>query len=247
MLKEPETFLEKTQDFYKYNRKRLFKLLAFIIFCFVSIAGIKGVSTAMYSYKLNKSVNAGVDEISHIIQNVRTLYNMYGSNAENISDLLIKSGTLPQSSIQNGVIKNFFGGNVIVLSRFKNVDSKAESSFLLGYQGLSQEVCVKLAGLNWGDVSKGFIAEAIGYVDENGVDSALFDIDDDGQKVIAVKGDDGRTRYVEVKRKKMYTVAKLGDSQTIYPIPESTAISGCSCGTARNCSFVLRYLIKADN
>jgi len=237
MYKEPETFWEKFEEFYKYNQKRLSRLFKFVAVCLFFIIGFKVVNIATFNYKLNKDVNAAVVEITGMIRNIRTLYAVHGQEVSNISELLIKSGAVSSAMVEDSQIKNILGGKVVIISKIK------KTSFVMAYQGLSQDVCVKLAGLDWGNYKTGLIAEAIGYIDNDGNDTAISDIEEDYLKEVAVKGKDGHIRYTEVKRKKMYTVAKPDDHFTQYPIPKNAAVLGCACGKQHVCSFVLRYSI----
>lgn len=246
MYKEPETFWEKFEEFYKYNQKRLSRLFKFIAVCLFFIIGFKVVNVATFNYKLNKDVNAAVVEITGMIRNIRTLYAVHGQEVSNISELLIKSGAVSSAMVEDWQIKNILGGKVVIVSKIKKNAAPSESeksSFVMAYQGLSQNVCVKLAGLDWGNSKTGLIAEAIGYVDSEGNDTAISDIEEDYLKEVAVRGKDGHIRYTETKRRKMYTVAKPDDKLTQYPIPENAAILGCACGKQHVCSFVLRYSI----
>lgn len=249
MYKEPETFKEKAEDFYKYNRQRLLRLFKVVGFFLVFIICFKIVNVATFNYKLNKDVNAIVPEITAMIRNIRTLYALHGEEINNISELLIKSGAVSHSAVEDRQIKNILGGNIVIISKIKKgaTPSRSEkSSFVLAYQGLSHDVCVKLAGLDWGNSKSGLMAEAIGYVDEKGNDTAISDIEEDGAKEVAVVDSDGRVRYTEAKRRVMYTVAKPDDSLSQYPIPENAAILGCACGKLKVCSFVLRYSIYPE-
>lgn len=244
--KEPETFWEKVEEFYRYNQKRLYRLFIFVSVCLVFIIGFKIVNVATFNYKLNKDVNAAVSEITAMIKNIRTLYAIHGKEINNISELLVKSGAVSPSAVEDKQIKNILGGKIIIVSKIRKKGSPTESeksSFVMAYQGLSRDVCVKLAGLDWGNSKSGLMAEAIGYVDDKGHDTAMSDIDYDANREIAVVGKDGHVRYTENKKRKMFTVARPDDNMTQYPIPEHAAILGCACGKLKVCSFVLRYSI----
>ena len=244
--KDPENFKERLQDFYKYNKKRLIRLFMFMVFCFIFIVGFKIVNIATFNYRLNKDVNSAVTEITGMIKNIRTLYSIHGQEINNISELLIKSGAVSSAAVGDKQIKNILGGKIVIISKIvkdKVITEGEKSSFVMAYQGLPHEVCVKLAGLDWGNSKTGLMAEAIGYVDEKGNDTALSDIEYDARQEVAVMDANGHVRYTEAKRHKMFTVAKPDDSLTQYPIPENTAILGCACGKQKVCSFVLRYSI----
>ncbi len=247
--KEPETFWEKFEEFYNYNQKRLSRLFKIVAFCLIFIIGFKVVNLATYNYKLNKDVNAAVTEITSMIRNIRTLYATHGQDVNNISELLVQSGAVPKSSVGDVGIKNILGGKIVIISKIRKNKKPTESeksSFVLAYQGLPHGVCVKLAGLDWGNSKSGLMAEAIGYVDEDGKDTAISDIENIEGQEVAVVGKDGKIRYTEIKKRKMYTVAKPDDSLTQYPIPESAAILGCACGKMNVCSLVLRYSIYPE-
>ncbi|MBQ4399916.1 MAG: hypothetical protein II830_01320, partial [Alphaproteobacteria bacterium] len=167
--KEPETFWEKVAEFYKYNKKRLLRLFKFVAFCLFFIVGFKIVNIATFNYKLNNDVNAAVSEITGMIKNIRTLYALHGQEISNISELLVKSGVVSPSAVEDKQIKNILGGKIVIVSKIKKKGTPSESeksSFVMAYQGLPHEVCVKLAGLDWGNSHSGLMAEAIGYVDE---------------------------------------------------------------------------------
>ena len=247
--KEPETFWEKVAEFYKYNKKRLLRLFKFVAFCFIFIIGFKIVNIATFNYKLNNDVNAAVSEITGMIKNIRTLYALHGQEISNISELLVKSGVVSPSAVEDKQIKNILGGKIVIVSKIKKKGTPSESeksSFVMAYQGLPHEVCVKLAGLDWGNSHSGLMAEAIGYVDEKGNDTAMSDIEYDANREVAVVGEDGHVRYTKAKRRKLFTVARPDDHLTQYPIPENAAILGCACGKLKVCSFVLRYSIYPE-
>ena len=247
--KEPETFWEKVAEFYKYNKKRLLLLFKFVAFCLFFIIGFKIVNIATFNYKLNNEVNAAVSEITGMIKNIRTLYALHGQEISNISELLVKSGAVSPSAVEDKQIKNILGGKIVIVSKIKKKGKPSESeksSFVMAYQGLPHEVCVKLAGLDWGNSRSGLMAEAVGYVDEKGNDTAMSDIEYDANKEVAVVGEDGHVRYTKAKRRKLFTVARPDDHLTQYPIPENAAILGCACGKLKVCSFVLRYSIYPE-
>lgn len=126
----------------------------------LSVGGIAGYSKAMDRYRVNETVN----QISHIVQNIRDLFknqpNFYGalsfensgdaymSNAESMNRVLDSKAKIFPTSIVRNEYKNLFGGEIrwYADGRFTNDDGKA---FILLFHGIPQEACIELATRDW--------------------------------------------------------------------------------------------------
>ena len=187
----------------------------------LSVGGIAGYSKAMEKFKINKTV----DEISHIVANVRTLYaqqttynGLDGLNA-------IKMGVVPDSLTTSDTypyLTNTFQGNVFIENITMN---NGTSYFSVGYSGLPKEACIALASYDWGDRSTtGLIG---------------FSARDYGEATIS---------YMLGWNGGGYTIAPNGChennvAQTCIgeKMPLSTAISVCDCMSDSSCMIVWMY------
>ena len=125
----------------------------------LSVGGIAGYSKAMEKMKINKTIQ----EISHISQNIRTLYfnqKSYDglSYFEETADLLRSTGTVPEYMFGDEIISNddgfstkmynaFGGGVYIIDDAVHNVGEY--KAFDLIYTGIPKNICVELATKDW--------------------------------------------------------------------------------------------------
>ena len=123
----------------------------------LSVGGIAGYSKAMQKFKINKSI----DQISHIVANIRALYAQQttydGLNANTAIDM----GVVPSEMIDAPFLINPFNGNSWIDSGYFD-NNKV---FSISYEGLDVETCIALASYDWGDKhSSGLIGVEIASV-----------------------------------------------------------------------------------
>ena len=238
------------------SKRNKILLLITVILAFLLGIFILSVKFARFSYqRVNDltQLNYTVAQISQIVDNIRQVYMIHGTDTVLNNEFLLKSGAVPKSLVKHGRIVNPYGGDIIIRPSVP-IENKKENlispTFKMSYQGLEQKVCINLALLNWGDLSKGLQAVSIGYVDGTGHDSALETIDslpvqDAPNEYLDANG---QLRRRPVVPKFHFNVAKPKDKFSPTPFAYEKARSGCMCGTGRYCSFALQYMIYAiDN
>ena len=127
----------------------------------LSVGGIAGYSKAMMKFKINKTV----DEISHIVANIRTLYAQQttydGVWTENVAEMGIVPDSLPYNSANNS-FTNAFNGRTVLHSVHENASSDKWSKFRIVYE-VPKEACIALATYDWGsESSSGLMAISAG-------------------------------------------------------------------------------------
>ena len=138
-------------DVLQYGRSMIEMLGVLAIVGVLSVGGIAGYSKAMKKFKINKSI----DQISHIVANIRTLYAQQttyeGLNVANA----IKMGVTPSEMGTGTTLTNPFNGNVRISS--SGVEGPGQrfydrnKVFSIAYGGIDIETCVILATYDWGD------------------------------------------------------------------------------------------------
>ena len=128
----------------------------------LSVGGIAGYSKAMTKFKINKTI----DQVSHIVTNIRTLYAQQTSYAGLSTPNAIAMGVMPDG-ISTSILKNYggsynsdyydnanpFNGGIIVYS------NNGMGGFVISYTGLPKEACITLATYDWGsNYSSGLLA-----------------------------------------------------------------------------------------
>ena len=242
---EPKSKIELVFDFYEKNAKnlnRLFKWTGLIIALFIIINLCFWVyNRYVYTTQLKRTTN----QISQLIDNVRTTYAVHTQSKTDIMKLMAQSGTVPGFMIRNGKLYNVYGGTIAVSSSLPIEDKKTKKmlpTFKIAYQGLSKDVCAALAQLNWGGDENGLVAAAVGYIDDAGIDTALRDIETDTLGgVKEVTDENGITRKIRQPSYALSTVGKPHDRFNPVPFGKVLAQSGCNCSNRRACSFALRY------
>ena len=121
----------------------------------LSVGGIAGYSKAMQKYRTNKTI----DQITQVINGVRTLYahqrNYTGLN----NTVLKKAKILPESAFDSSTsteARNPFGGSLYVFPNNNSGPNAAQ----LEITDIPEDACIDLASQDWGD-SSGLIALGI--------------------------------------------------------------------------------------
>ena len=133
----------------------------------LSVGGIAGYSKAMMKFKINKTI----EQITHISQNIRTLYTnqkCYDLNSVTKLDMMKNTGLIPDGMIdeENGIedddlgfehyIYNPFGGGVFITGDDWNCvfddDDCEYKAFTITYFRLPKEACVQLAMMDWNNL-----------------------------------------------------------------------------------------------
>lgn len=195
-------------------------------------------------------LNYTTQQISNLVENIRTHYMVYDDETETSVQRLIEVDAIPRSiiSADNRSLVNPYGGEIIIApsEKLRNIRDNLESStFKMSYQGLPKDVCVSLAMMDWGDKVKGLLAVAIGiYDEETGIDIALEDVDkrDTDVKFTSFIDEKGRARSIRQRRHYSMNVTKPDDHFLPTPFSKGNASSGCKC-EENNCTFALRYTV----
>lgn len=205
--------------------------------------------------KLNRDImlNATTQQVSQLIDNVRTVYSTYTNEKEISMKRLIELGAVPKSIMYGTEAYNLYGGEIVIepSKPLENVKEAVESpTFKMVYRGLPHDACVNMALLNWGDKLEGLLAVAIGSYDGK-TDTAMDEIDKvyADPKPIIYRDKKGRMRRITPPKKFQLNVAKPGDIFMPTPFSKANAENGCSCNRLySDCSFAWRYTIFAvDN
>jgi len=199
------------------------------------------------------TISATVAEIPNLVGNIRALYTIEDLSNIDIIDRLRERGAIPRNLLHSGLVRNLYDGQIIAQQSEPVFDEHGNVKYLtfkLSYQGLPYEACLEIAKLDWGDDKNGLLAVAIGSVNADGYDNALYDVDhekEDG-KIVEKVGKDGKVKKIRQRAKYRFNVAKPGDSFMPTPFSKNNAESGCSCKNKGNtCSFALRYsAVKGD-
>ncbi len=242
-IHEPESNIERIFDFCERNYKKLKRIFIITFSCIFLLLFSRLTIWAVNRYTFNRDLNRTVNQISQLIDNVRTTYAVNTSTKTDIMRLMAQSNTMPGFLVQDGKLVNIYGGGIAVSSANPVIrDDKSLPTFKIAYQGLKKDVCMALSYLDWGGKESGLISVALGSIDSEGVDTALRDIEEDvedEQVEITIPG--GRKKWVKLPRKIMANIAKPDDVSNPTPFTEDLADEGCNCGSQRSCSFALRY------
>ena len=137
---------------YKYDQKELqsgrsmIEMLGVLaIVGVLSVGGIAGYSKAMTKFKINKTI----DQISHTIANIQTLYAQQTTYAGLSASNAIKMGVTLDEMNNGTTLKNPFNG-IYEIENYNN--GNPELLFKLELNGLPKEACIALATQDWGSV-----------------------------------------------------------------------------------------------
>lgn len=247
MLNKPEekkSFLEQVFDFYEKNAKNLNLLFKWTGIIIVSLLVIHWCLLGYHRYVYAQQLKRTVNQISQLVDNVRTTYAVHTETKTDIMKLMAQSNTMPDFLVRDGRLYNVYGGTIAVSSSLPVTDKqtgKIFPTFKIAYQGLRQDVCVDLAQLDWANGNTGLIAAAVGYIDGSGIDTALRDLEENTDGGFIEVVEEGVKKLVEKKAYTLPTVGKPNDAFNPVPFSPLLAKSGCSCGSRRACSFALRY------
>lgn len=235
----------------KKRRNLVWKMLLLLILAAVLLIVILVVKFVRFSQKKVNDltqINYTVAQISQIVDNIRQVYMIHGTDTVLNNEFLLKSGAVPKLLVRGNRIVNPYGGDIIIKPSVPIVNKQEDLSsptFKMSYQGLEREVCINLALLNWGDLSKGLQAVAIGFIDPAGKDVAMETIDnppppDEPEEYLDASG---QLRRRPVLPKYHMNVAKPKDKFVPTPFSYEKALAGCRCEGRPNCTFALQYMI----
>ena len=188
----------------------------------LSVGGIAGYSKAMTKFKINKTI----DQVTHIVTNVRTLYAQQTSYGGLYSQLQNgdKLGVLPDE-LKDGIYSwshnnNPFKGTIGISEGY------GDKFFVLTYHGLPKEACVALATYDWGDkYSSGLTAISVhSNFNWSGPYNALTDWNN----------------ICSMESGGIGTVACPGDANNPTPMSVSKAAQGCAC-TDNSCTVGWKF------
>ena len=248
-LKNNEKMIQTIDMFVTDNWNTLCRAAKYI-FGILCICGLIFVAARLvYNYQRTAMMRRVMAQVEQLVANIRTLYTMqYDSPQDLVQELQIRE-VLPAEMFVDGKIKTPYGGVVAVQSSH-DVESIKNGqmlpSFKLSYQGLTHRQCVDLATMNWGNERNGLLATAVGYINRNKVDTALFDIDRQFKigQIYIIRDKQGNFRFAKEPVKYQFNVAKPDDSFMPTPLTFTQANAGCLCSKHANCSFALRYLAR---
>ncbi len=124
------------------------------IVAFLTIGGIAGYIKASHQLKVNKFM----DDISHLVANVRTLFYTQSSYKSLDNITLIKTGLAPGNMISKdgtSLITRSKGSVYLKSAKSPNNDNGA---FIIIFNGLSESICASLLYETWGsDMQTGFL------------------------------------------------------------------------------------------
>ena len=138
----------------------------------LSVGGIAGYSKAMRKYRENKTV----DQVSHILTNVRTFYTNQGSykgldNKAAVDYEIVSSEMVEEENTGEGAdggnvtLRNPYGGDVNIST------NDANDRFILEYGGIDLLGCITIAIADWGGTSSSGLVEM--KIGTGGKDSAM--------------------------------------------------------------------------
>ena len=143
----------------QYGRSMIEMLGVLAIVGVLSVGGIAGYSKAMEKFKINKTI----DEISHIVTNIRTLYAQQTTYDKLNNKTAYQMGGIPESLIissDGSSITHAFNGSVTITASIVDYSGKY---FAISLEGLSERACLEIATMDWGSPSSsGFTGLTIG-------------------------------------------------------------------------------------
>ncbi len=245
--KQHSFIVRKILRYYNYHTRGVQATIIIVVGVSIMLGIFSFLERANKRLDKVNTISATVAEIPTLVGNIRTLYTMEDLNGINIIDRLRDRGAIPQSMLSGNSVQNLYGGQIVALQSDPLLDEQGNvkfNTFKISYQGLPYEACLEIAKLDWGDDKNGLLAVAIGSVNKDGYDNALYDVDhekEDG-KLVERTDKNGKRKMVRQRAKYRFNVAKPGNSFMPTPFSKNNAESGCSCRDKGNtCSFALRY------
>ena len=162
-------------DVLQYGRSMIEMLGVLAIVGVLSVGGIAGYSKAMEKFKINKLI----DQISHIVTNIRTLYmqqSSYSGLGNNYCSTTKQMGVFPEGVDCPGTEITFDVNPNINAWIVANADNGA--GFSLSLWDISKNECVELATKDWGSSNHGFRGIV---VTSSVISGAVKPLEDDGQ------------------------------------------------------------------
>lgn len=187
----------------------------------LSIGGIAAYNKAVEKHKINETI----DEITTIVQDIRTLAN--GRGYDFLYGDIKNLGIISENKIKKGKIINPFGGEIQLNATDGCVVGKCTSNglFYIGLNKLSRNACIAIATHDWGDFSSGFVAVG-----------ALTDFDDPAYHVECFLLGESWSNISEDGF--AYACSKVPDET---PMSMESAALGCSCGDDAVCAVELSF------
>ena len=242
-MNKKQTIKRKIIRFYNYHTNQINRYAIIIVGVIVVLCIFSVLSYAYSRLRHYRLLNKTVVQITQLINNTRTIYDINNENVYNIPALLNKYNVLPPDMYKNGQLYNLYDGKIIISPSTDIIKSKnfaPQKTFKLSYQNLSYETCVSLASLDWGNNSNGYLAEAAGNIKLNGYDSAYNDIDapENEDKIIKTKDKNGKNIFVKQR-------AKIRTNVSTKRFSIEQAKAACFCENKGDiCSFALRYIAR---
>ena len=132
----------------EFGRSMIEMLGVLAIIGVLSVGGIAGYSKAMMKYKTNKTI----DQISQIMQGIRTAYGSQKSYESISTGTLKKLHVIPDEMWDGNNIKNAFDGEVLLTAHRKKTGS-TNDAVMLQFRDLPREACIEVATYDWGSGS----------------------------------------------------------------------------------------------
>ena len=159
----------------------------------LSVGGIAGYSQAMSKFKVSKTT----DQIQTMVTNIRTLFagqRSYSGVETATTAYTMGIYTDETYSGKGSTGTNAYGGDIKI-----SVADKAHQ-FIIGYEGIPNDACVRMIMSDWGDASSGFV----------GLNVA-----------------DKASTFSDAKASPTYSTAAVGSAAKSFPIDLGTAVGAC--------------------
>ena len=159
----------------QYGRSMIEMLGVLAIVGVLSVGGIAGYSKAMEKFKINKTI----DEISHIVTNIRTLYAQQTTYLGLDEETAYQMGGIPDSlkvTSNGSTITHAFDGRLQINGTWL-MDGTGKY-FAISLSGLSEKACLEIATMDWGSPSSsGFVALTVADAYVGSAFASNFDIE----------------------------------------------------------------------
>lgn len=115
-----------------------------------------GFETTPNNIKIEKSIA----QVQTMVTNIHTLFTGQKNYSGLKTEILHTMGVVADEACFDAECKNprnLFGGEILV----KSTEGNNYQTFFIGYGGLPQDACVKIASADWGDANSGLVSVAI--------------------------------------------------------------------------------------